>query len=124
MDVTGSKFKRLIEIYGISKGYPEKSHLPKFCEDFDLNYTQWNTYCRGKQNVGVKIIDILLDIFPNLNLNWFLKDEGDIFTTEEGNAMVSSQPIAIISKKIEKEDIYKKMDEILLEMKKLTSKNP
>jgi len=122
MDVAGSKFKRLIEIYGIGKGYPEKSHLPKFCEDFDLNYTQWNTYCRGKQNVGVKIIDILLDIFPNLNLNWFIKDEGDIFTTEEENIMVINETKAEYSKKIEKEDIYEKMNEILLEIKKMSEK--
>jgi len=122
MDVSGKKFKRLIEIYGIGKGYPEKSYLPKFCEDFNLNYTQWNTYCRGKQNIGVKIIDILLEVFPNLNLNWFLKDEGEIFTSEEENTMVINEPNTEYSKKIEKEDLYEKMDEILVEIKKMNAK--
>lgn len=80
MNIEGEKIKALIEVYGKSKGYPEKSYLPKFCEDFNLNYVQWFSYSNNKQKAGIKILYILMNIFPKLNLNWFFKNEGGMFS--------------------------------------------
>jgi hypothetical protein len=74
MYVDGSKIKVLVEAYGNKKGYPEKSHMAKFCEDFDLNYNQWNAYSRGAQVIGTKIVQRLMEIFPEVDLNWLLKE--------------------------------------------------
>lgn len=123
MNITGEKIGRLIEFYGQEKGYEKKSHLPKFCEDFNLNYTQWNAYTRGAQNVGTKIIDLLIDIFPDLNLNWLLKDEINMFVGKESpQFQFLQEPKEKYSKKIGNEDIYNKLDEMLIEIKKYTSK--
>jgi hypothetical protein len=74
MYIDGAKIKSLISSYGKDKDYPEKSYTAMFCKDFDLNYNQWNAYTRGAQVVGNKITLRLMEIFPNLNLNWLLKD--------------------------------------------------
>lgn len=88
MTIDGDKIKQLISQYGKGKGYPEKSYVVRFCEDFKLNYKQWNAYCSGTQNLGLKIIEVLMDIFPDLNLNWLLKDEENVFL----NASEVSEP--------------------------------
>lgn len=78
MNIDGEKIKQLIEIYGETKGYAKKSHLSLFCDDHDLNYKQWTAYCRNTQKLGLKIIYDLITIFPDLNLNWLFKDQGEI----------------------------------------------
>jgi len=77
MYVDGSKIKVLVEAYGNKMGYPEKSHLAKFCEDFDLNYNQWSAYSRGAQVIGTKIVQRLMEIFPEVDLNWLLRENSD-----------------------------------------------
>lgn len=123
MNIAGEKISRLIEIYGANKGYPEKSYLPMFCDDFNVNYSQWNAYTRGKQNIGAKIIDLLMEIFPDLNLNWLLKDDDNIFIgSENETSVIVNEPEPKYSKKIGQEDIYSKLEDILFELKKVTCK--
>jgi len=119
MTIDGDKIKALIEEYGRRKGYLEKSYIPKFCEDFDLNYIQWFSYTKGKQNPGIKIIYNLMNIFPNLNLNWLFKDDLNMFTGDEG--LVFREPDPIYMKEISNLDIMYKLDSIEREIKKLKS---
>lgn len=125
MNVDGSKIKKLVEIYGSGKNYDTKSYLAKFCEDNNLNYIQWNAYTRGAQTLGIKIVYLLIDIFPNLNLNWLLKDEGDIFTSEEENVMIVNDlksEYVKTPKDVTNEDLMKKLEEIEKDIKKVNSK--
>lgn len=85
MNIEGSKIKALIDHYGQEKGYPEKSYIAKFCEDFDVNYIQWSAYTRNTQKAGIKIIYFLMDIFPNLNMNWLLKEDEKMFLTKKSS---------------------------------------
>lgn len=117
MNVDGSKFKKLIEWYGNEKKYEQKSHLRKFCEDFDLNYIQFHAYTKESQNVGIKIIYRLMDIFPNLNMNWLLKDDPNMFTHESG-LLILSEPKEKYNKKVTNEDLMTKLEEIEKELKK------
>lgn len=110
MNVKGTKIKSLVDYYANMKDYPSKSSLAKFCEDYDLNYNQWNAYIRETQAVGIKIIHQLMDVFPKLNLNWLLKDEGEMFVDE--TIMVLNEPKESIKKEISSEDIYKKLEKI------------
>lgn len=124
MYIDGEKIKSLISYYGKDKGYAEKSYTAQFCKDFDLNYNQWNAYTRGAQVVGNKITLKLMEIFPNLNLNWLLKD-GDpnmFIGLELDNSSVIQEPTTKYQKKIGQEDLYEKLDEILTEIKKVSSK--
>ncbi len=77
MIVKGEKIRELIEDYGKANNIAEKSFLRQFTEEFDLNYAQWSNYIRGEQNLGLKPIEKLIEIFPYINLNWLLKDYGE-----------------------------------------------
>ncbi|MEN9909101.1 MAG: hypothetical protein RLZZ540_2250 [Bacteroidota bacterium] len=117
MNVDGNKFKSLIEWYGTEKNYEKKSHTRRFCEDFDLNYIQFHAYTKETQNVGIKIIYRLMDIFPNLNMNWLLKDDPNMFTHESG-LLILSEPKATYNKKVTNEDLMEKLNEIHSDLKK------
>lgn len=119
MTEEGNKIKELINYYGNEKGYLKKSHLPLFCEDNDLNYIQWHAYSSGRQKLGLKIVQDLMNIFPNLNLNWFLKDEPNMFMgeiTESQSIMRESKNI--YHREISNVDLMKKLLEIEKEVKK------
>jgi hypothetical protein len=123
MNVDGSKIKRLIESYGAEKDYDQKTQLRRFCEDFNLNYIQFHAYTKGTQNLGLKIIYRLMEIFPNLNLNWLLKDEENMFVGKENSLpMILKEPQEKYSKKIGQEDIFHKLEDILVEIKKISTK--
>lgn len=83
MDIDKGKVITLIKHYSTEKGYSEKSWLTAFCEDKQLNYKQWHTLLKTDKGIGIKVIDLLVDVFPNLNLNWLLKDDGEMFITGE-----------------------------------------
>jgi hypothetical protein len=119
MNEYGEKIKELIEFYGNAKGYAKKSHTLLFCEDYNLNYVQWGSYSRGTQKLGIKIIQDLVNIFPNLNLNWFLKDEPNMFMIEitESQSMISEFK-SVYHKEISNVDLMKKLLEIEKEVKK------
>jgi hypothetical protein len=119
MYIEGEKIRSLISNYGKSQEYPEKSYTAMFCKDFELNYNQWNAYTRGAQVVGNKITLKLMDIFPDLNLNWLLKDELNMFVGKD-NLLAIREPEPKYSKKIDQEDIYNKLEDILTELKKVT----
>jgi len=120
MTIDGDKIKALIDVYGKSKGYPEKSYIPKFCEDFDLNYIQWFSYVKGRTNPGLKIIYNLVNIFPALNLNWLLKEDSNMFT-DPNAVFVFEEPGEEYGKEVSNNDIMKKLEIIEKEIKKLKS---
>jgi hypothetical protein len=117
MNIDGSKIKALIDIYGKGKQYDEKSYTPRFCEDFGLNYIQWSSYTRGSQKLGIKIIYILMNIFPNLNLNWLFKDAQNMFTNDE-NPVINEEKAPFSKKEVTNFDLMSKLEEIQEEIKR------
>lgn len=116
MTIEGEKIMALIEVYGKQKEYPEKSYIPKFCKDFELNYVQWFSYTKDQQNPGIKIIYILMNIFPNLNLNWLLKSEGSMFLSPESCIEVA-EPATNYVKQVSNLDLMNKLEEIHRDLK-------
>lgn len=82
MYVPAEKIMALIEFYGKSKGYPAKSYLKKFTEDWNLNYNQWQAYVTDSANAGIKVLGVLMEIFKDLNLNWVFKDDYNMFQNQ------------------------------------------
>lgn len=113
MYVDGNKIKVLVEAYGKEKGYPEKSYMAKFCEDYDLNYNQWNAYSRGAQVIGTKIVQRLMEIFPDVDLNWLLRENTDEILTD-----MVKEPAEVYLKSSEKQ-IMDKLELIHQDIKKL-----
>jgi hypothetical protein len=121
MYVDGEKFVSLVATYCKEKDYPEKSYLPMFCKDFNLSYNQWHAYTKGTQVVGTKIIQRLMEIFPNLNLNWLLKDEPNMFLGKN-HEMLLAEPTVKYGKTVSNLELMYKLEEILVEVKKVSSK--
>jgi hypothetical protein len=119
MNVDGDKIKSLIADYGKSKGYLEKSYVAMFCEENALSYNQWNAYTRGAQNIGTKVIHRLIEIFPDLNLNWLLKDAPNKYIGE-GKELILCEPVEKYDKNVTNEDLMNKLESILSEVKKIS----
>lgn len=120
MIVDGSKIKRLIDQYGEEKGLPEKSRLVRFCEEYGLNYNQWNAYTRGAQDIGIKIIQVLMDIFPEMDLNWLLKKDypsrtDSQYLVEEGDPKYSKAVVDNLYKS------YREVTKTINEIHKMTA---
>jgi hypothetical protein len=117
MNVDGDKIRTLIEVYGKEKGYPSKSHLSMFCEDNEVNYSQWNAHIGGRQVAGIKIIDKLMHVFPNLNLNWLLKHEPNMFLGEN-NELALAEPKPKYGKIVSNLELMHKLEEMHDDIKK------
>lgn len=117
MNVDGEKIRTLIEVYGKEKGYPPKSYLSMFCEDNDVNYSQWNAHIGGRQVAGTKIIDKLMHVFPNLNMNWLLKYDGNMFISNKSD-LILREPAGVYGKSATNIDLMKKLEEIHKDIKK------
>ncbi|MEZ0182621.1 hypothetical protein AB9T89_10275 [Flavobacterium oncorhynchi] len=113
MNIESDRIKALIEYYGKNENYPEKSYTTKFCEAFGLNYIQWSSYSNGKQKAGIKIIYQLMNIFPDLNLNWLLKDDSRMFLSQ--NSINESEELSEKDKK----DLENFVNEIRTELEEL-----
>jgi hypothetical protein len=125
MSEYGDKIRTLVEIYGKERNYPPKSYLSMFCKDNDVNYSQWNAHIGGRQVVGIKILDKLMYIFKNLNMNWFLKDDPNMFLPDNYGTIIAEPGITYQKKseKITNEDLMKKLEELEAEIKKTSSQS-
>lgn len=123
MTIDNEKLKLLINHYGSTREYPVKSYVPMFCEDNNLNYIQWNTYLRGAQKIGIKIVYDLLNIFPDLNLNWLFKDEENMFLVNEYEIPVHNlDTVNEIDTKYSPEivdELYKRLEAMSHKMKEI-----
>lgn len=117
MDIEGSKIMRLIEHYGKQKGFEEKHYLRGFTSDLGLNYTQWAAYTRGSQNLGIKVLDQLMQIFPDLNLNWLLKDDPEMFLTDIIGKVAEPEAKYMVTNV--KDPVMTKLDAIHEDLKKM-----
>jgi hypothetical protein len=120
MNVEGHKIRTLIEIYGKERNYLPKEYLSRFCKDNDVNYSQWNAYIGERQVVGTKILDLLMYVFENLNMNWLLKDDPNIFIGQINVIGVNEETTIYnkTQKKITNEDLMRKLEELENEIKK------
>lgn len=90
MEISKEKIQILVNLYGLIHNHPKKSCLKLFCSENNLNYNQWNAHIGGRQVIGLKIVFKLMEIFPDLNMNWLFKNEGNVLVkpviTEETTA--------------------------------------
>lgn len=70
MDTIGKRLTYLIESKGLNKA--------EFCEKFGFNYQAFVPITNDKRTLGIKIINDLMTVFPNLNINWLLYGSGSI----------------------------------------------
>jgi hypothetical protein len=126
MVVNPDKIKAVIDYYGKIKGHAEKSYLPKFTEEHKLNYKQWAAFCNGSQTAGYKVVDVFMDIFPNLDLNYLIKDsipvKADMFNLQKSNVFVVNEPEELIKREVSNLQIFTKLEEIHFEIKSAAEK--
>jgi transcriptional regulator with XRE-family HTH domain len=68
MDTSGERLKQLIELQGLN--------MRKFCEKFDIPYTSFQQMTANKREIGMVTLWKLIEIFPDLNLNWLVLGKG------------------------------------------------
>lgn len=75
---SGEKLRDLIA----EKGWKQR----EFADMIDHSLSQLNKVLRGERNVSSKMIEKLIVVFPDLDLNWFLRNDVTIrnMVTEEG----------------------------------------
>lgn len=74
------KIQELVYEYGQERGH--NVSLREFCRLESINYTSINNAMQ-KQMIGLGLVNQLKQVFPLLNVNWFLYNEGDIWVKME-----------------------------------------
>lgn len=125
MVVNPDKIKAVIKHWGNIKGIPEKSHLTRFAEEYDLNYKQWAAFCNGGQTAGYKVVDVFMDIFPSMDMNYLIKEEipanADMFDLSTSKFLILQEPNENY-KSISNNQLYLKLEEIHFEIKSVLAK--
>jgi hypothetical protein len=71
------KIKYLINHWCVENNKP--FNVRAFSLYINDDYRLWHNYLKGNTKVGAKAIFRLSAHFPNLNLNWLIKSEGNPF---------------------------------------------
>lgn len=91
METIGQRLLYVIEI--------EEVNLYKFCKKYNLMYSTFNQIVLGNRNLGINILYQVLEIIPNLNINWLLLGIGEMRIvqkrTTEGE-LILEEPKAIV----------------------------
>lgn len=117
MTIPGDRILALISHYGKVRGYAEKSYLTQFTEENELNYGQWSNYTRNAQSTGPKVLEAILKIFPEINLNWLIKGEGEMFLNDGYKGI--AEPAANYSKASFETEVLQRLEALQIDMKSL-----
>lgn len=101
------RIQALIEALGISGR--------EFCKSIGQS-NSWNRTI-GK-NIGTDIVVKILSTYPQVNINWLMFGEGDIFVNTEANMLKDSSPKLYFNKNIEN-----LLEELRLDNKDLREEN-
>lgn len=83
MQTLGERVKYLIEIQGLNN--------TTFGEKFGIDAKSVSQITRNKRNLGSVLMERILELLPELNLNWLYKGEGEVFIGK--NAEGAKTPI-------------------------------
>lgn len=70
MDTVGKRLSYLIETKSVN--------MSKFCEEYGFTYSSFSPITNDIRPLGMNILKKLMEIFPNLNINWLLYGIGEI----------------------------------------------
>lgn len=70
MKTVGERLTYLIESQFVTKA--------EFYKKYDLKDSSWNPITTNKRTLGILLLDRLVEIFPNLNVNWLLYGKGSV----------------------------------------------
>ncbi|MCI9846203.1 hypothetical protein [Flavobacterium pectinovorum] len=60
-------------------------NLRQFCIENDILYTSLHPILMNSRALGMNILKKIMQVYPNLNINWVLTGMGDIEITEDKN---------------------------------------
>ena len=76
------RFRVLLLIKTLSNKEGRHISVRMFCLENDINYvTLYNVF--KSDTLGMKLADAFKKAVPNLNMNWFLYNEGHMFISEK-----------------------------------------
>lgn len=74
MDTIGKRLKHLIESQGLNN--------TSFGEKFDIDNKSLSEITRDKRNLGIVLINRIIEQVPELNLNWLIQGKGTMYVGE------------------------------------------
>ncbi|MDR7208564.1 hypothetical protein [Flavobacterium piscis] len=60
-------------------------NLRQFCIENDILYTSLHPILMNSRSLGMNILKKIMQVYPNLNINWVLTGMGDMEITEDKN---------------------------------------
>lgn len=60
-------------------------NLRQFCIENDILYTSLHPILMNSRSLGMNILKKIMQVYPNLNINWVLTGMGEIEITEDKN---------------------------------------
>lgn len=83
--------------YLIESQYSSKT---KFCEENGLEYNSFQPFTNNKRTLGIHLLNKLVEVFPNLNVNWLLYGKGKININDDESSLSFWNMLVIHQKKI------------------------
>ncbi len=105
-----SRFVQLMEIKNVNPS--------ELADKWNVSKQQISNITTGRNKIGIKILHKIIDFFPDLNLNWLIKGEGDIWEKEFNDLELRNNElldkIELLQSRLEdKENHLKSKDEII-----------
>lgn len=57
----------------------------QFCKKYNFSYNSMNSIINNHRDIGINIISDLMEVFPNLNINWLIYGTGSVNYTISDN---------------------------------------
>lgn len=119
MKTVGERLTYLIESQFVTKA--------EFYKKYDLKDSSWNPITTNKRTLGILLLDRLVEIFPNLNVNWLLYGKGNVNISTNAldeSLMIVSEPRnneyddpveVVFMKYLERQNVRKTLKKIIEE---------
>ncbi len=70
----GERFRELFKTHN--------SSVRELCLIHGINYNSFNDMLNGRKEPGMKTLSFTIKVFPEVNLNWLIKENGEMFINE------------------------------------------
>jgi transcriptional regulator with XRE-family HTH domain len=90
METIGERLLYVIEV--------QEVNLYQFCKKYSLAYSSYNQIVLNKRSLGIQTLYQMLEIIPNLSVNWLLLGIGDMRIVQKSNSdgeLILEEPRAI-----------------------------
>lgn len=94
----------------------------KFADSLDVSETNISTMISGKRTIGLTIIELIAEKYPDVNLNWLITGKGPMLISEMQPATTQSNLQELLDLKAATTRLNQMVDSLMLNVKLLKEK--